>query len=215
MQLLKYSGVVNCRSQCVAFHGFTQPHRCSRWWRLRQTNCCVRRGLNAAAFSSGAPRRNHIKGTRHLAGSIRDAGCAGPRESVCADQCRYGFGGPWQENSSRNSRDGVSQQNDWPDGEKYDHSKGKQLTRIIRLCSIRIPIAEKTGSAQAHRVWSFVVHTKLDILRMLAFDRKGDAAVTLNRNPQDGLSWISMYAGSPTIEQMDIGDQRPPLQFCC
>ena len=57
-------------------------------------NRCVRFDLSAAAFSSGAPRKNHIEETRHLAGPIPDVACAGPREFVCADLRRYGFGEP-------------------------------------------------------------------------------------------------------------------------
>jgi hypothetical protein len=34
-QLVKNLGVVNCRSECVAFHNFTQICRCSGWRRLR------------------------------------------------------------------------------------------------------------------------------------------------------------------------------------
>jgi hypothetical protein len=34
-QLVKDFGVVNCRSESVAFHNFTQICRCSSWRRLR------------------------------------------------------------------------------------------------------------------------------------------------------------------------------------
>ena len=44
-------------------------------------------------FSPGAPRKNHTLETRHLAGSIRDVGSEGRRESVSAGLRRYGGGG--------------------------------------------------------------------------------------------------------------------------
>ena len=57
-----------------------------------QNNCCVRFDLSSAAFSSGAPRKNHTSETRHLAGPTRDVGSAGRRESVSAGLCRYEVG---------------------------------------------------------------------------------------------------------------------------
>src|SRR5947209_9346800 len=48
------------------------------------------------AVPSGAPRKNHTAGIRHLARPIRDVGFAGRRESVAGARCRCGFGETWQ-----------------------------------------------------------------------------------------------------------------------
>ena len=56
-----------------------------------QKNCSVCFDLSSAAFPSGAPRMNHTKETRHLAGSTQGVGSAGPRESVSAGLRTYGL----------------------------------------------------------------------------------------------------------------------------
>ena len=48
--------------------------------------------LGHSVFPSGAPRKNHISETRHLAGPTRDVGFAGRRESVCAGLRMYEVG---------------------------------------------------------------------------------------------------------------------------
>src|SRR5262245_10000983 len=53
---------------------------------------------------------------------------------------------------------GVSQQNDWPDGDEQNHPESKQLGEVTRLCSVGISITEETRSANEHRVSSFHVH---------------------------------------------------------
>jgi len=83
---------VNCRSECVKFHNLVRLVVAPIGGGQKNRSVCF--DLSSAAFSSGVPRKNHTKETRHLAGPIRDVGCAGRREVVCADLRRYGFGEP-------------------------------------------------------------------------------------------------------------------------